>query len=333
MGTGLTHRVAVIGAGLAGLACARVLRKAGCYVELFERDQTIAGRMGTLRVGVTSFDHGAQYITARSTEFRKYLQELASTGYARTWEPAIANDAEGGGRLLPWYVGTPGMSAVVRPLAESVRVNTRRELHTIKRGAKGWQLWFADGSDEGPFAAVAVAVPAPEAMLLLGPLTEMADTLSAVRLSPCWAVAIQIESHVLPDLDVFSDMSQVVRWVSRNNSKPGRPSRGDHIVVHASQAFSRETEDEDPESIAEVMWNEVCHVLNLPPVRPAAMSAHLWKHGLVEVPLGERYLFSSAHRVGVAGDWCWGRLGEHAFESGIGLGNAIVGALQDFTPR
>ena len=75
------------------------------------------------------------------------------------------------------------------------------------------------------------------------------------------------------------------------------------------------------------MWNEVCNVLSLPPTRPAQLSAHLWRQGLVDHSLGETFLFSSDHMVGIAGDWCLGRLAEHAFESGTRLGRAIVEAL------
>ena len=57
------------------------------------------------------------------------------------------------------------------------------------------------------------------------------------------------------------------------------------------------------------------------------MTAYLWKHGLVDQSLGESYVFSSQHNVGAAGDWCLGRLAEHAFDSGSGLGRAIVAAL------
>lgn len=115
--------------------------------------------------------------------------------------------------------------------------------------------------------------------------------------------------------------------MTRNDSKPARSSRGEHLVIHAAQDFSRETEDADPEMVAEEMWAEVCHVLSLPPIRPAQMHAHLWKHGLVDTSLGETYLFSSDNMVGVAGDWCLGRLAEHAFESGSLLGKAIVDSL------
>lgn len=57
------------------------------------------------------------------------------------------------------------------------------------------------------------------------------------------------------------------------------------------------------------------------------MTAHLWRHGLVDHSLGETYIYSGEHRVGIAGDWCLGRLAEHAFESGDRLAKAIVASL------
>lgn len=322
----MTHRVAVIGAGLAGLSCARVLRRAGFYVELYEADRVVGGRMGTARLGVVPFDHGAQYVSGRSDRFRAYLDELVTAGYAAQWQPRISGQESGA--LTNWYVGTPGMSAMVRPLAESVQIHTNRRVHTLQRNDKAWQIWFDDQSVIGPFSAVAVAVPAPEAALIMGrDAPEFAEQLNQVRFSPIWALMIRLQDHVLPDYDAYSDMSQIIRRVGRNNVKPGRSSRGEHIVVHASPAWTRETEDAEPELVAEELWAEVCHVLDLPPVTPQQMAAHLWRHGLVEKALGETYLFSSEYMVGAAGDWCRGRLAEQAFDSGANLGRAMVDAL------
>lgn len=72
---------------MAGLACARILRRAGCYVEVFEQDRIIGGRVATTRIGLNTFDHGAPYVTARSTVFQKYIEELCDTGYAARWMP------------------------------------------------------------------------------------------------------------------------------------------------------------------------------------------------------------------------------------------------------
>ena len=215
----------------------------------------------------------------------------------------------------------------MRPLTESVRIHANRKVHTIERGEKGWKIWFEDETSVGPFAAVAVAVPAPEARLLLGRLDDLIDPLGKVRMSPCWALMVRLDERVLPDQDVFSDMSQIIRWVSRNNSKPGRGRTGEHIVVHAGQDWTRQTEDAEPEAVAEELWAEVSHVLSLPPIRPVQMVAHLWRYSLVDNALGETFLYSREHMVGVAGDWCRGRLAEHAFESGTMLGHAVVDSL------
>ena len=319
-------KTAVIGAGLAGLACARIMRRAGCYVEIFEQDRIIGGRMATTRLGLTPFDHGAQYVTARFEGFRTYLDELVSAAYAKRWSPLTAQ-GEAARQMLPWFVGTPGMSSLVRPLAEGVRIHTERRVHALQRNEKGWYLWFEDESSAGPFHAIAIAIPAPEAKLLVGRMDELAAPLERVRIHPCWAVLARTEERVLPTQDVFSDMNEVVRWVARNNGKPSRPTRGDHVVIHASPAWSRETEEVEPEVVASELWNEVCNTLSLPPTRPAQLSAHLWKHGLVDVSLGETFLFSSKYMVGIAGDWCLGRMGEHAYESGTRLGKTMMDAL------
>jgi hypothetical protein len=324
----VTLKVAVIGAGLAGLTCARDLRRAGFFVEVFEQERVIGGRLATARIGLETFDYGAQYITARTTRFRSFIDEVAGLGYAARWTPrSQVSGPEGGGQMLPWYVGTPGMASIVRPLTESLRIQTSRKVHTLERVDKGWRIWFEDETVVGPFAAVAVAVPAPEACLLLGRVGDLTAMLSRVRMAPCWALMIQFEERVLPEQDVFSDMSETIRWIARNNTKPGRGQRGETIVIHASPAWSRQTEDVDTDVIADELWGEASHALGLPPVRPSRKSAHLWRHGLVEQSLGETFLFSQEHRVGAAGDWCTGRLAEHAYDSGSGLARAIIASL------
>jgi len=316
----VTNKAAIVGAGLAGLSCARTLRRAGFFVEVFEQDSIIGGRLATTRIGGDTFDHGAQYLTTHSREFGDYLTEISELGYAGRWSPrATLNGAAG-----TWIVGTPGMSSIVRPLTENVRISTGKRVHTLERRDKGWHVRFEDETSVGPFQVVAVATPATDARLLLGRIDELAAPLSRVRMVPCWALMVRIEEKTLPNQDVYSDVSEVIRWIARNNTKPGRNPAGENIVIHASPAWSREAENADPEAVAEELWSEVSHVLGLPPVRPSRMTAHLWRHGLVDQTVGETHLYSVEHKAGIAGDWCHGRLAEHAFESGDKLGRAII---------
>ena len=74
---------AVIGAGMAGITCARTLVQAGHRVTVFEKSRGTSGRMATRDSAFGSFDHGAQYFTARDERF---LAALATTPkLAKRW--------------------------------------------------------------------------------------------------------------------------------------------------------------------------------------------------------------------------------------------------------
>ena len=85
-------RIAVIGAGIAGLACARELARADAKVTVFERSRGLGGRLGTRRQGNLAFDHGAQFITARSRSFVKYAEVAGRAGVLGRWSPRILED-------------------------------------------------------------------------------------------------------------------------------------------------------------------------------------------------------------------------------------------------
>ncbi|MBI4866557.1 MAG: FAD-dependent oxidoreductase [Candidatus Wallbacteria bacterium] len=55
-------RVAVIGAGIAGLSCARELARAGCEVVVFEAQPSVGGRMSTRVRDGLAFDIGANFL-------------------------------------------------------------------------------------------------------------------------------------------------------------------------------------------------------------------------------------------------------------------------------
>ena len=87
--------VAVIGAGMTGITCARALYVAGYDVTVFEKSRGLGGRMATRRVGKTlTIDHEAQFITARSDAFKSFMQRACKAGTAEIWQPTVDEDEE-----------------------------------------------------------------------------------------------------------------------------------------------------------------------------------------------------------------------------------------------
>jgi squalene-associated FAD-dependent desaturase len=69
-------RVAVIGAGLAGLAAAVELKDAGMAVELFERGRLLGGRATSFTVGEHEVDNGQHVFLGCCTAFIAFAQHL-----------------------------------------------------------------------------------------------------------------------------------------------------------------------------------------------------------------------------------------------------------------
>jgi len=74
---------AVIGAGMAGVACARTLVQAGHRVTVFEKSRGAGGRMATRETEFGTFDHGTQYFTVRNPLFARALETVP--GLCRPW--------------------------------------------------------------------------------------------------------------------------------------------------------------------------------------------------------------------------------------------------------
>ncbi len=73
-------RVAVIGAGIAGLTTAYTLQKRGFEVEVFEQEETPGGRMRSEQHGEYVIERGAQFISSSYRNMRALAAELGIDG-------------------------------------------------------------------------------------------------------------------------------------------------------------------------------------------------------------------------------------------------------------
>ena len=70
------ERVAVVGAGLAGLSAALRLKEAGLKVELFERSRLLGGRATSFEIDGIEVDNGQHVFLACCTEFIAFAREV-----------------------------------------------------------------------------------------------------------------------------------------------------------------------------------------------------------------------------------------------------------------
>ena len=329
-------RVAVVGAGIAGLTLAR--RLAGDHdVVVYEKSRGPGGRMATRYAADFEFDHGAQYFTARSDGFRRFLAPLIRDGLVAPWRARFAEIAGTGvthrsrwGDDDPHYVGVPRMNVIGKALARGVDVRYETRVSGLERAEGGWQLDLVDASGTVRRALadwVLVCVPLPQATPLLVSEAGFLDAAGGRTMQGCHALMLGFDAP--PDLsfDAAAVSGADIGWIARNSSKPGR-SGASTIVVHATNAWSAANMELDAATVLEHLVGELSRVTGLPAAAAAHQAVHRWRYANAPHGGSRTHWLDTKARIGTAGDW-WnrGRV-ESAFESAFALSEQLRAATR-----
>lgn len=316
--------VAVVGAGMAGAACARALAEAGCAVAVLDKGRSVGGRLAQRRGEAGTFDHGAQYVAAASDAgFRARLDGWTTAGLVAPW-PGVAS-----GSGAPVAIGVPAMNAPVRELLSRLPVRRAARVTALRRAGRRWALALADGAAPPPldgFDIVLLAVPAPQALALLpdDADAELRRAVAEVEMAPCAAALAVLDP--MPDLDPpgqrFDD--GVLAWAARNDSKPGRGSTPT-LTLHGAPGWSARHLERDPIENARALLERFGRLLGRPLPEPRHLAGHRWRHALATRPAGRPAFWLPAAGLGLCGDWCLGPRVEAAYLSGAALARAIRG--------
>lgn len=324
--TGPRPSVAVIGAGLSGVTVAYTMSAAGYPVQVFEKSRDPGGRMATRRTATgDTFDHGAQYFTARDSLFQEQVRWWMDAGLVAEWRGVIGTMEQGrvtrSEREQVRYVGVPTMGTGVRKCADTVHTHYEVRVERVERAGSVWKLTADSGEALGEYGVVVVAVPAPQSVPLLAGATELAARAATVRMEPCQAVMARFEERVPLAVDAAFVHGSPLSWVARDASKPGRAS-GERWVLHGSPEASREYLESAPEGVT-TRWVEAFVEATGVDVRPVEAVAHRWRYALPSPALEETSLFDAALGIGACGDWCGGPRVEGAFLSGVALARRL----------
>lgn len=297
-------RIAVIGAGLAGLTAASAVRAAGLAPVVFEKSRGLGGRLATRRTEFGGIDHGAQYLSADGPAFRRFLDGLSEAGALAEWTT---------GR----WVGMPGMSGAVRPLADGLDIQLGTEISAIEETDAGLVLHAGDRR-HGPFDHVALTCPAPQALRLW---PGAAARLAPVEMAPCYTGLYAFDAP-LPGPETLRTETGALGWVARNGAKPGRT--GETWVVQASPGWSAANLEREKDEAAALLFAELTALLGVALPRPVHIAGHRWRHAFATQPLGVPCFCDGP--VVIGGDWCLGARAEDAWNSGRAIADAMLEA-------
>jgi len=328
----MKKKIAIIGAGLAGLVCADYLSP-DFEISLFDKSRGMSGRLSTRRAEdgnlVFSFDHGAQYFSAKSAAFKDWLKPFEVSGHVSRWQPQMVNISARG--LVPHpksekLVFSPSMNSVGKAqFAQWADTQLYLDSSVVEiDGAPG--AWHLNCSRKfhGPFEHVVLAVPAPQALALLPQHADFSESLERVQMRGCHSLML----GYLPEQNVGADWQfaffedSMLGIAAFSSSKPGRGG-GTALVVQTRHDWSQAHIEDDMELVASLIAHRLEDLTGLCPAAEGYYKLHRWRYASALQPAGVTNFYDDSLKLYAIGDWCLGSKVENAFTSGYSLAEKL----------
>ena len=298
-------KIAIVGAGIAGLSAARALRSQSHHVSVFEKLRGPGGRVATRRLaGIEmprplsgaslEFDHGAQYFTVRDDRFSETVAEWLRDRVAAKWAGRIVSfDDEGWDELdeqTDRYVGTPGMSAIAAAMADGLHVTYGETIESLDP--------LLETHDQ-----VIVAVPAPQALPLIAHVPDLKAQVSHVTMKANWTVLAAFEEKVAARFDAAFVNGSPLGWIARNTSKPKRDWKVDAWVLQATTSWSDAHVDDRPDDVGAFLMEAFEDLVRAGLPRAFHATVHGWRYATADPPLAVGAIHDRDSRITLCGDW------------------------------
>lgn len=336
--------VVVIGAGLAGITCAKHLQEQGQRVVLLEKSRGVGGRIATRRLQGSIADHGAKYLEKQGSYSSELVEQLLAQEIIRPWIPAsyelmnidqsldkTANPSPCWQLLSPpaRYVAPLGMSAIAKNLARDLEIRFNHRVEKIIPTDQGWSICFdnLDPHLATPISpletkALVLAIPAPQALALLSPLGSLdqnpLDPIYLAQLAGAeYEACITVMAGYAPELEQTLEMSKpawqiatfpqdpILAWVGIDSTKRGQPPQP-LVVLHSTPTFAAQhLENTDLNSLGlELLDRSSTHLL--PELNsPLWFQVHRWRYAQPQTFLPVScFPAPTVFPLVCCGDWC-----------------------------
>lgn len=337
--------VAIVGAGVAGLATAYALRDTDAEVTVFERRESVGGRAATRRRESCVYDTGANYLKDRDERVSRLVTEELSEGLVEAEGPVWTFDASGEiseGRDDEAHKWTyrEGLATLGARLqdASGVTVRTGTEVETFAREDGAWRLRVRGG--EATADALVLTPPAPVTAFLLDrsgwddPLCgDLREAAASVPYRTVLSVALHYPYR--RDLPFYAllndDKEHELGWVAREECKPGHVPQGESLlVVQPSPDWSRDRFENPDQDIAVEAADRTAELLGDPDRYQFDWADVVrWRDALPDAGADRDLLDrASAADLFFAGDWVVGEARVHAaLRSGLETGERVAELL------
>ena len=296
----------VIGSGISGATIANLLNKK-FQVNLYDKGRGPGGRASFKRIkGQIGFDHGTQYFSPKTIEFKKFTNRLIKIKILKKWSGnhIFLNSKKKENKKHIKIIGKKGNNDICKFLLKKVKCFYQSEVKKIYYKNKLWFLLFTDGKLR-TYKGVILTCPFPQLKKLSEKFINDTFIKRKLKMDANITVMIAIKKNKKsPSSFLFDD--PVLGWAGNENTKKRFKSKYDLWTLQSTFKWANKNIDKNKKNLkknSKILIDKFFKLTKIKKTKVIYSINHGWKYSSNSKPLKIRSYWDPQKKIGVCADW------------------------------
>ena len=296
----------VIGSGISGATIANLLNKKH-NVDLYDKARGLGGRSSFKRLDkIRGFDHGTQYFSPKTPEFKRFTKKLIEKKILKIWEGnhKFLSDKKKENKKHVKVIGRKGNNDISKYLLKNVRCYFQSELKKINFQNRKWNLIFNDGEIRN-YENLILTCPFPQLKKLSKKYIKNSFIKEKVKMDANITILIEIKKTNL-GYSSFLFNDRILGWAGYENSKKRFKSKSDLWTLQSTFNWANKKINQNKvlkKTNAKILIDKFFKLTGIKRTKVLFSLNHGWKYSSNSKPLKLKSYWNSRLNLGVCADW------------------------------
>ena len=296
----------VIGSGISGATIANLLNKKHT-VDLYDKARGLGGRSSFKRLDkIRGFDHGTQYFSPKTPEFKKFTKKLIEKKILKIWEGnhKFLSDKKKENKKHVKVIGRKGNNDISKYLLKNVRCYFQSELKKINFQNRKWNLIFNDGEIRN-YENLILTCPFPQLKKLSKKYIKNSFIKEKVKMDANITILMEIKKTNL-GYSSFLFNDRILGWAGYENSKKRFKSKTDLWTLQSTFNWANKKINQNKvlkKTNAKILIDKFFKLTGIKRTKVLFSLNHGWKYSSNSKPLKLKSYWNSRLNLGVCADW------------------------------
>jgi len=296
----------IIGSGISGATIANILRKK-YSLDVYDKARGIGGRSSNKKLNKNeSFDHGVQYISPKSTQFKKFINNLIKIKIVKQWlgKHIFLNTNTKEDKKHIKIIGVKGNNAISKYLLKDINCNFNSEVIKIFNKNKVWEISFSDGSKKF-YKFLILTCPFAQLKKLSKKYIKHSFINKKIKMDANITVMMTIKK-TKPNISSYFFNDKILGWAGNENSKKRFISKNDLWTLQSTYSWANKKINknrENKELNSKILIEQFFKLTGIKKTKASFILNHGWKYSSNSKPLNIKSYWNSSLNLGVCADW------------------------------